>query len=168
MKVQALTITFMMTLLAACGTERPNPEDYRRSQTGSVAGATKTADSKKTETKTASNEAPPSTMTPVAPPVEETKPATATPPPAATPPAPVARVVANATELANARTQYDGVCAVCHGVLATSAKKGRTAAMIIAARTIPPHANVQNYPNDIKTTVGQELLNATAMAEVLK
>lgn len=163
-------------MVNACGTARPDPNDYKTNRTttgtGTPAAGTKTtspapavgtaADASKT---TADNKA----TTP--PPAETPKPTTATPPPPAAVKAPV-RVVANATELANAKTLYTTACQGCHMPLPTNDPrvKGKTAAQVIAGKLKAPHPTIATYPADVKSDDGveNEVLAATAMAEALK
>ena len=41
---------------------------------------------------------------------------------------------------------YNTKCASCHGSITASAKKGKTAAVILAAQTNPSHTGVTPYP----------------------
>jgi len=47
---------------------------------------------------------------------------------------------------AQGTTVYTAKCASCHGALATSAKKGATAARITASATISSHSTVTPFP----------------------
>lgn len=74
-------------------------------------------------------------------------------PGAATTPATLPPVGADATALkAQGTTVYAAKCANCHGALATSAKKGATAARLTASATIPGHATVTPFPSGTDIT----------------
>lgn len=77
-------------------------------------------------------------------------PAGATPAPgAATPGA----GTGDATALkAQGTTVYNAKCASCHGALASSAKKGATAARITASATISSHSTVTPFPTGTDVT----------------
>jgi thiosulfate dehydrogenase len=47
---------------------------------------------------------------------------------------------------AQGTTVYNAKCAACHGALASSAKKGATAARITASATITSHSTVTPFP----------------------
>ncbi len=49
-------------------------------------------------------------------------------------------------------TVYTAKCAACHGAIATSAKKGATAARITASATISSHSTVTPFPTGTDVT----------------
>ncbi|HYX37460.1 MAG TPA: hypothetical protein VE954_30525 [Oligoflexus sp.] len=168
MRAHSIVVAIIITMMAvACGTERPNPEDYRRTQTGTPDSATKPTD-KKTDGKTANTT--PSTVTPT-PPADADKPATATPP--ATPPANVAaRAIPNAAELTAARAYYTASCTTCHGAF-PGAKKGVTDIRLKAAEATVPlaHTNAAvKFPIDTSSNDGveNENLARAALIEAMK
>lgn len=74
-----------------------------------------------------------------------------------------------------AATPAQGGCAQCHGALANSAKKGRTAAQLSGAMNMAQHNNVRaanKWPRDVADTtddgVDSAQLLASALAELLK
>ncbi len=101
--------------------------------------------------------------------------APATPPPASPPAKLPIRAVANASEIMNARTAYAGDCASCHGVLASSTKKGVSIVRLNNASSIAAHTTVNSvgkWPIDMKDTtddgIDTAVLKASAMVEALK
>ncbi len=105
-----------------------------------------------------------------------------TPTPSATPAATklALRNVPNDKEKADMKALYEatnaqGGCVGCHGALATSAKKGRTATAIQNSSTIAPHrtpAAANKWPKDLADTnddgTDTAQLNASALADLLK
>ncbi len=53
---------------------------------------------------------------------------------------------------AQGTTVYTAKCAACHGAIATSAKKGATAARITASATISSHSTVTPFPTGTDVT----------------
>lgn len=53
---------------------------------------------------------------------------------------------------AQGTTVYNAKCAACHGTLASSAKKGATAARITASATITSHSTVTPFPTGTDVT----------------
>lgn len=53
---------------------------------------------------------------------------------------------------AQGTTVYNAKCASCHGALASSAKKGATAARITASATISSHSTVTPFPTGTDVT----------------
>ncbi len=174
MKAKLIVLLGLVSIANACGTARPDPNDYKtnRSSTGTQAPASGTKSATNTPGATADgSKSTADNKATVPAPAGTPKPNTATPPPPAGVKAP-ARVIANATELANARTLYASACLGCHMALPTNdiRVKGKTAAQVIAGKAKAPHPTIATYPVDVKTDDGveNEVLAATAMAEALK
>jgi hypothetical protein len=163
-------------LFSACGSqEAPAPW---RSTSGAQAASAETQTSSSSKSK----------ETPKIEPIkQETTPKSSSESMSSSPPSPMPapqkaaiRTVASPKEVSEMQTLYaapanQGGCASCHGALATSAKKGRTAVQIQQAQTIFPHRNVaaaMKWPRDLPDatddgTDAAQLL-ASAMAEALK
>lgn len=166
---QTIVLMTLIRFITACGTERPDPNDYRTSSASP-------APAKSPATGTTPDNTP-KTMTGQVPADDKTKanaddPNKTTPTPTPAVKAPI-RTVVNAAELAAAQAAYGTDCAGCHMVLATSAKKGRTKAAILAAINITPHTNVKaRWPADVADTsddgIDQASLKLSAMEQALK
>ncbi len=171
----------MASLLIACGGEdRPEFDASASTQAkpltaSNEAKSTGTPQPAETNDKAPVDDVTPSTQPPAT--VETTDPN----PPATPPPAKLAiRTVPNAAELSAMTTLYglpsaQGGCAECHGALAASAKKGRSAATLAAAATRTNHrtpAAAKVWPVDTADStddgIDQAKLLASALAQLLK
>lgn len=182
MKIQMLACGLIVATAFACGTARPDPNDYIHSGNAPVTAPAPASKSSQAASPTAKPDtgAAPATSKPAA----DAQPKAAAP--AATPPAAAAklpiRTLVNAAETATAKTDYASNCAGCHQPLATSAKKAATLPRIVAAGmptgkpgAVPAHQTLvsgNKWPVDVADAtddgVDTASLKASAMVEALK
>lgn len=182
MSVQSFVWGIFALTLIGCGEDRPIRSQYHSPGSAATAGddeakaGTKPTETNPMNSSTSDPETTATNPTPTPTPIP-------TPTPTPTPSPPVVnkvpiRTLANATEIANAKTGYGTDCANCHQALATSAKKGATLARINAAGVagkVAAHNTLINgakWPKDVADTsddgVDTAMLKAAAMFEALK